>query len=221
MLPLTLDTPKPLQLVGGAPLLRHLMDVFARQGWCEFVLAAGHLGNRVADFVTTLPLSWEVHVIQGGEAASTAERIRGCLPFVDERCIVTYGDGIGDIDLETLVRTHTVHKRLATVTVVPMRSQFGIVRVAKAQRVLSFQQKPVIRNLWINAGFIVLEQAALRRSYMDFEGVLLTELAAEGQLTAHRHLGYWKAVDTVADLEAMNDDIRQGRVPWLTTAASS
>lgn len=215
MLPLTHHTPKPLQIVGDAPLLRHLMNVFAIQGYRTFILATGYLGDRVVRFADDLPSEWRVNVINSGEAASPAERIRACLSIFDGPCVLAYGDGLANIDLSALLATHAEHGRLATVTAVPMQSKFGVVQVGSANRALSFRQKPTFTDLWVNVGFMVLERPALERRFAAVEDDLLPDLTFEQQLTVYRHNGYWRPVDTVDDLAAANADATSGGKPWL------
>ena len=133
---------------------------------------------------------------------------------------MSYSDGLASIEWQQLLRAHLSRRQLATLAVVPMPSQFGVATLGSNDVVSDFQEKPVLRNVWINAGFMVFERAALERDFQELERGLLTALAREGKLGAFRHEGYWRAIDTVTDLEAVNRDARNGARPWLVATTS-
>lgn len=217
--PLTEDVPKPLLPVGDRPVLGHVLGVFARQGHERFVLAAGFRADAVRDYAATLP--WEVEVVDSGEDTGTAERLRRCADRVGERFLATYGDGVGDVDLAALLATHEAHGGLATVTTVPLRSQYGTVEADARGRVTAFREKPLLPEHRVNAGFLVLERPALGvPSGDDLERSLLPALADAGELYVYRHDGFWMSVDTQKDLLEMRR-LAEGEdaAPWLTSPA--
>lgn len=214
--PLTEDVPKPLLPVGDRPVLGHVLEVFARQGHRRFVLAAGFRADAVRAYAATLP--WDVDVVDSGVDTGTAERLRRCAPLVGDRFVATYGDGVGDVDLGALQATHAAHGACATVTTVPLRSPYGTVESDAAGRVTAFREKPLLPEHRVNAGFLVLERAALDLATgADLERELLPALAAAGELYVYRHDGYWMSVDTQKDLLEMRR-LAEGEdaAPWLT-----
>lgn len=212
--PLTAEVPKPLIGVGsaGVPVLRHLLEVYAAQGRTDFVLAGGWHWQALQEYARTLPADWSVEVLDTGEDTGTGERLRRCVP--DGTFLATYGDGLGDVDLDALLATHRAHGRLATVTAVPLRSQYGTLDL-DGDRVTGFREKPVLDGHWVNAGFFALEPGALRdHPGDDLERDVLPALAAAGELSVHRHVGFWRSLDTHKDaleLGALADD----GAPWL------
>ena len=219
--PLTADVPKPLLPVGDQPVLRHLLEVFARQGSTRFVLAAGFRADAVAEFADSLPPEWDVEVVDTGEDTSTGERIRRCRHLLPQRFFATYGDGVGNVDLAALQSRHVAAGGRATVTVVPLRSQYGTLDLDPDDRVLAFHEKPVLPDHWINAGFLVLEQSVFDDwAGEDLERDVLPALAQAGDLYVYRHPGSWMSVDTHKDLLEMQRLAREGEhAPWLSLPA--
>ena len=217
--PLTEDLPKPLLPVGGQPVLGHLLDVYLRQGVRRVVLATGFRADLVEKWAADvdLPEGASISCVDTGEDAGTAERLRGCLADVDGPFFATYGDGLGDVDLTALLARHRDAAAGATVTTVPLPSQYGTLDLDDADRVLGFQEKPVLHDHWINAGFFVFTPAALDADEgPDLERDVLPALAAQGRLAAHRHAGFWRSVDTQKDLVELERLAVQGNPPWLS-----
>src|SRR5437763_830886 len=136
--PHTLDVPKPLLDVAGRPILHHVMDIYGQQGARRFLLAGGYKIDMIRVFADSLPHEWEVKVVDTGEDANTGTRIWRCRDLLTERFFATYGDGLGNVDLRTLVQFHMMNGGLATVTTVPLPSQYGTVTTDEAGRVLEF-----------------------------------------------------------------------------------
>ncbi|MFN2536588.1 MAG: sugar phosphate nucleotidyltransferase [Mycobacteriales bacterium] len=217
--PLTEDLPKPLLPVGDRPVLAHLLDVYLRQGVRRIVLATGFRADLVekwaADF--ELPADASITCIETAADAGTAERLRACRTEVDGTVFATYGDGLGNVDLQALLDRHRTAALTATVTTVPLPSQYGTVDLDEADLVTGFREKPVLPDHWINAGFFVFTDAALDADAgPDLESDVLPALAAQGQLAAHRHGGFWRSVDTQKDLVELERLAGQGDPPWLT-----
>lgn len=219
--PLTADVPKPLLPAGEHPVLRHVLDVFARQGHTRFVLAAGFRADAVAEYAASLPAGWDVTVVDTGLDTGTGERLRRCRRLLPGRFLATYGDGVGNVDLAALLDRHASAGGRATVTVVPLRSQYGTLDLDDVDRVVAFREKPVLPDHWINAGFLVLEQAAFEPwPGDDLERDVLPALAGAGELYVYRHPGSWMSVDTHKDLLEMQRLAREGEsAPWLSLPA--
>lgn len=208
--------PKPLLDVGGKPILRHVMDIFASQGHHEFVLATGYLGERVAEYAAKLPSDWQVRTVDTGPDTGTGARVELCRPYLGDRFMVTYGDGVGDVDLAGLLEYHSATGLLATLTTVPLPSPYGTVDVADDGRVLAFNEKPILGDHWINAGFFVFEESVFARwEGDDLEREVLPALAVVGELSAYRHTGFWSSMDTYKDSLRLTSLCAEGSPPWL------
>ncbi len=210
--------PKPMMPVNGRPILVHLMHIYARQGFRKFVLAAGHRKEMLFDYFDGRFPEWEITILDTGVEADTADRIRACMNYMGERFFATYGDGLGNVDLKALLKFHLEHGGLATVTAVPLRSQYGTLQFDKDGRVASFTEKPVIKDQWINAGFFVFEKAEVGKwASANLESGVLPELASRGQLFTYQHHGFWKSMDTSKDQQEMERLGETGEPPWLAS----
>lgn len=210
--------PKPMMPVNGRPILVHLMHIYARQGFRRFVLAAGHRKEMLLDYFEGRFPEWEIRILDTGVETDTADRIRACMGDVGEQFFATYGDGLGDVDLQALLRFHGEHRGLATVTAVPLRSQYGTLQFDQAGRVLSFSEKPVIKDQWINAGFFVFEKAGVAEwAGANLESGVLPDLAGRGELFTYLHHGFWKSMDTSKDQQEMERLGADGSAPWLSS----
>jgi glucose-1-phosphate cytidylyltransferase len=213
---LTQAMPKVLVEIGGKPILWHIMKTYAHQGFSDFVLALGHLGDEVRRQFQDTGERWSVDAVDtgldtqtGGRIARLADHVRGGSFFA------TYGDGVSDIDLNALLRFHHQHGRVATVTVVRPRLQFGLVEIGAQGEVRDFTEKPMFDG-WINGGFFVFDRRVF--DYLDPESILEREpmrrLAADGQLMAYRHEGFWACMDTYKDSIELNNVWASGEAPW-------
>ena len=214
--PHTETLPKPLLEVAGHPILRRVMEIYAAQGYADFVLAAGYLCERIEAFAKTVPDEWDVTVVDTGEDSNTGERLRRCRDLVGERFMATYGDGLGNIDLDRLVAFHDRSGGVATLTTVPLPSQYGTIHSESDGQVTEFKEKPILRDHWINAGFFVLDQGAFDHWVgEDLEQQVLPGLAAVGRLFAYRHEGFWASMDTYKDALRLSGLCDDGQPPWM------
>jgi glucose-1-phosphate cytidylyltransferase len=217
--PHTLELPKPLLQVGDRPILRHLLEIFARQGFENFVLAAGFRSDMIVEFAEELPSQWAVEVLNTGVDAGTGSRIAGCRPLIGTTFIATYGDGLGAVDLPALLQFHASHAVAATVTTVPLPSPYGTVECTNESRVVRFVEKPKLVDHWINAGFLVIEERAFEHwAGDDLEREVLPSLAAAGELYAYRHNGFWRSMDTYKDALELSALCSEGDGPWLSSS---
>jgi glucose-1-phosphate cytidylyltransferase len=215
----TREIPKPLVEIGGQPILWHVIELYAAQGFASFLLATGYKGELIEHFVaaTKWPEGVRVRCLDTGLDTPTGGRIKRLEGPLDGRDFcATYADGVADIDLSALLSFHGAHGALATMTVVRPELQFGVTELdGEDGRVLGFREKPRSEH-WINGGFFCFQTAAL--DYMQSDSVLerepLERLASEGELRAHRHEGFWECMDTYKDAVALNDLWASGQAPW-------
>jgi glucose-1-phosphate cytidylyltransferase len=214
--------PKPLVEIGGRPILWHVIRIYAEQGFRRFILCTGHKAELIEAFVENdgLPPGLEIECVQTGEDTPTGGRIARVADRLDgERFCVTYADGVADIDLAALLAFHESHDALATMTVVQPELQFGVAELNGDGHVSGFTEKPRYDG-WINGGFFCFEPGAL--DYIGPDSVLerdpLEGLAADGQLRAFRHQGFWDCLDTYKDAVLLNDLWAEGRAPWKVWA---
>jgi glucose-1-phosphate cytidylyltransferase len=218
----TESVPKALVEIGGRPILWHVIGIYAAQGFERFLLATGYLGEMVEEFVAgeAWPGGVEVECVDTGLETPTGGRIaRLGGRLADESFCATYADGVADVDLGALLESHCAGERLATVTVVQPHLQWGVAELGDDDRVEGFVEKPRSEH-WINGGFFCFEPGAL--AYLEETSVLerapLQRLAADGQLSAHRHEGFWDCMDTYKDAVELNDLWASGDAPWPTFA---
>jgi glucose-1-phosphate cytidylyltransferase len=214
----TREIPKPLVEIGGMPIVWHVIQLYAVQGFRRFLLATGYRGSAIERFVGSQ--SWargvSVRCVDTGVETNTGGRLKLLQPqLAEERVCVTYADGLADIDLDALLAFHAAHGALATMTVVRPQLQFGVTELADGDVVAGFHEKPRSEH-WINGGFFCFQTRAL--DYLEPDSVLerapLQRLAAERELRAYRHAGFWDCMDTYKDAVVLNDLWASGEAPW-------
>jgi len=235
----TVSRPKPMVEIGGMPILWHIMKMYAEAGLNEFIIALGYRGEVIKSFFLdycrlrnglTVDLArgdvhvhdghrddWKVHLIDTGLETQVGGRLKRLGDWVsDGTFMMTYGDGVAELDLAEVLAFHRRHGRLATLTAVRPPARFGALELGD-DLVASFAEKPQTGEGWINGGFFVLEPEVL--DYIDgddtvFEHEPLQRLAREGQLAAYRHEGFWQCMDTLRDVRLLNALWDQQRAPW-------
>jgi glucose-1-phosphate cytidylyltransferase len=233
--------PKPLVDIGGRPIVWHIMKLFAHHGFRDFVLCLGYRGNMIKDYFLnyqamnndfTMCLGrcqqvayhgahheedFRVTLAETGLDTMTGGRVRRIAQYVeDDTFLLTYGDGVADVDIRKLLAFHRKHGRLATVTTVSPLSRYGILDVREDGTVSHFTEKPRIEG-WVNAGYFVFNRAVF--DYLDgdecvLEREPLQRLAEEEQLMAYRHQGFFFAMDTYREYKFLNDLWAGGKAPW-------
>jgi glucose-1-phosphate cytidylyltransferase len=234
--------PKPMVEVGGRPLLWHIMKCYAHYGFCDFILCLGYRGQMIKRYFLDYQLlnsdvtfdlasglaeytrpggdAWRVTCADTGDRSMTGARVKRIEPHLGDcdLVLVTYGDGLADIDLANLVEFHRSHGRMATVTGVHAPARFGQL-IADGRWVRQFAEKPADTG-WINGGFFVFDRSVFERLSPDPDCVLehepLERLAGEGELAVYHHEGYWQCADTLRDVELLRGLWDAGRAPWRT-----
>jgi glucose-1-phosphate cytidylyltransferase len=215
----TQEIPKPLVEIGGMPIVWHVIQLYAEQGFRRILLATGYKGELIERFVESRewPSKVLVECIDTGLETQTGGRIKLLAPQLAEQrtFCATYGDGLADVDLDALLAFHAGHGGLATMTVVRPELQFGVTELDSDGLVQGFREKPRSEH-WINGGFFCFEAGVLDyvESDVALERAPLERLAADGQLRAWRHEGFWDCMDTYKDAVALNDLWASGEAPW-------
>ena len=230
--------PKPLVEANGKPLIWHIMQNYSRHGITDFIILSGDKGQQIREYFANFwlhqadltfdlltpnqeihkvrGLPWKVTVIDTGTDTNTGGRIARLKGIVNEDFLLTYGDGVSDIDISSLVKKHMEHDNHVTLTAVQPPARFGALNL-KGNQVTSFQEKPEGDGAWVNGGFFVLSPKIF--DYLDsdtssFEIDALPKVASAGKLGAHKHSGYWQPVDTIRDLQRLEEAIENGALPW-------
>ncbi len=231
--------PKPMVEIGGYPILWHVMKIYSHYGLSDFIVCLGYKGYIIKDYFHNFFLHssdvtfdlrtgtmevhragtepWRVTLIETGSETQTGGRLKRALPFVgnDDFCF-TYGDGVGDIDIPALLAAHRAAGRLATVTATLPPGRFGALRHQDGA-VTGFQEKPEGDGAWINGGFFVLSPRVggyIEGDATVWERAPMERLAAEGELAAYFHHGFWQPMDTLRDKRHLDALWASGRAPW-------
>ena len=217
------EVPKPLVEIGGRPILWHVIQIYAAQGYRRVLLLCGYRGEQIEAFAreTYWPEGVEVRCVDTGDGTPTGGRLwRVREELSSGPFLATYADGVADIDLAALRARHEAAGPLAAVTVVRPQLPFGVAELGEDDRVRGFHEKPQASH-WVNGGFFSLLPGAL--AYLREDSVLerepLERLAADGELAAHRHEGFWACMDTYKDAVALNDLWAGGDAPWAAGLA--
>lgn len=234
--------PKPMIEIGGMPILWHIMKEYACFGHREFIICAGYKQHIIkqwfADyFLNTSDVTfdftrganqltilnhrtepWKVTVVDTGLNTMTGSRIKRIQPYVgNERFLMTYGDGVCDVDMDKLIQFHIQHGRLATLTAVIQDQKKGVLDLGYGNTVRAFREKNAADGAWINAGYMVLEPEVFEYLEPDgcvFEQTPMQRLATDGQLMSYTHRGFWQCMDTIREKELLEKLYAAGKAPW-------
>jgi glucose-1-phosphate cytidylyltransferase len=233
--------PKPMVEIGGKPILWHIMKLYEQHGLNNFTLALGYKGEVIKDYfmnyharssniITHLKSGqieysnpttedWRVSMIDTGKDSQTGGRLLRLKPYLNSQdaFMLTYGDGLSNVDLTELIKFHKSHGRIATVTAVRPPARFGDLNISDSQ-VKHFEEKPQAGEGWINGGFFIFEPAIfdfIQNDLTILEKSPLEKLAEKGELMAFKHPGYWQSMDTLRDKEALQKIWESGSAPWM------
>lgn len=195
------EKPKPMIEVGGKPILWHIMRHYAGYGFTDFIICGGYKWRMIEEWAAR-QTRWNVDVIDTGEITMTGGRLKMIAPLLNDTFLMTYGDGVSDVDLNKLIDKHRKHKKLVTMTTVHHAGRFGVVHIDKDERVTGFLEKA---HDWINGGFFALEPGALDyiESDVPWESDPMLSLVEQRQLVACRHYGFWQCLDTLRDKQLL------------------
>jgi glucose-1-phosphate cytidylyltransferase len=235
----TVIRPKPMVEIGGKPILWHIMKLYSHYGFNDFVICLGFKGYVIKEYFSNYFLHmsdvtfdmrsnsmevhqkyaepWKVTLVDTGADSMTGGRVRRVAPYLDGTFMLTYGDGVADVDINSLLEFHRRHGKAATVTSTQPSGRFGALNLDPAGNVSSFQEKPAGDGAWINGGFFVLEPSILERIAGDgtvFEKEPLEGLARDQQLVAYKHSGFWQPMDTLRDKILLEELWSSGKAPW-------
>tara|TARA_A100001037_G_C15138893_1_gene632629 strand:- start:999 stop:1763 length:765 start_codon:yes stop_codon:yes gene_type:complete len=232
--------PKPMVEIGGKPILLHIMSIYSRFGFKNFVIACGYMGHVIKEYFNELHivqsdytidlttgeknilqpqnLDWTVSLFDTGLDTMTGGRVRRLSEQLsDETFLLTYGDGVADINIDELLSFHRSHGRLATVTAVRPPARFGSLDL-DGNKVRTFGEKLPDSESWINGGFFVFEPGVfeyIAGDEISLEREPLAALASDGELMAYRHEGFWQPMDTLRDRKYLNELLETGDAPWI------
>lgn len=233
--------PKPMIEIGGKPILWHIMKIYAAYGHTEFVICLGYKGGMIKEYFANYFLhnaditvdlsnnSLEVHnnnsepfkisLIDTGLDTMTAGRLKCVLPYVgNETFMLTYGDGVCNVDIDELVKFHKAHGKICTMTAIQATSRFGVIKMQENGAIDSFEEKPEDSGTWINGGFFVVEPSIAKYLKDDADDMMwerqpMNDLAHDGQISAFRHHDFWKCMDTLRDKEEL-ESLWQNKPSW-------
>jgi glucose-1-phosphate cytidylyltransferase len=231
--------PKPLVEAGGKPLIWHIMQNYAQYGFTDFIILVGYKGDQIRNYFANFwinqsdvtfdlsspnfnihkvrSLPWKVSVIETGIDTSTGSRLSKIANLVDEDFMLTYGDGVSDVDINQLLKIYKENSSLVTLTAVQPPARFGALNLVD-KVVKSFEEKPSGDGSWVNGGFFVMNKKIFHHistSDCSLESDVLPTIALSGRLTAYKHKGFWQPVDTVRDLFRLEQEVSAGKLPWL------
>ena len=234
----TVVRPKPMVEVGGHPMLWHIMKIYSHHGINDFVVCLGYKGYMIKEYFAnyhlhmsdvTFDLStgtaeihqntaepWRVTLVDTGEHSMTGGRIKRIQNYIDDTFCLTYGDGVSDVDITSLVEFHKKQKTYATVTAVQPPGRYGAIDI-HGDRVMSFKEKPSGDGGWVNGGFFVLEPEIFNYIAGDFipwEADPLENISREGQLAVYKHHGFWQSMDTLRDKNYLESLWSSNKAPW-------
>jgi len=231
--------PKPMVEIGGFPILWHIMKLYSSQGFNEFVILLGYKGYVIKEYFSNYFLHqsdvtfdfklntheihnnktepWKVTLLDTGLNTLTGGRIKRAADFIGDTFLLTYGDGLSDIDIKASVDFHLQHKKLLTMTAVQPAGRYGALKITENSSITSFKEKPKGDSSWINGGFFVCNKSILDYIEGDsttFEQEPLMNIANSMELMAYKHTGFWECMDTLRDKNHLEDLWNSNNAPW-------
>jgi len=216
--------PKPMVRIGNLPILHHIMNYYAGFGHTDFVIALGYKAEIIKHYFADLnETNWNISLVDTGLETATGGRIKRLESLLDDEFMLTYGDGLSNIDLDKLIEHHKKYNKIATVTAVRPPARFGAIQI-NAGIVTKFAEKDPQDQGWINGGFFCLNKkicSFIQDSQTSFEGEPLNSLVAIRELTAFEHFGWWQPMDTLREKRVLESMWQAGEAPWLNSSHDS
>ena len=213
----TKTIPKPMIKISKKPILVHIMDHFAKYGFKDFYIALGYKGNVVKKYFKNKHKNWNINLIDTGKNTMTGGRLKRLKKYVgNETFMMTYGDGLCNLNLKQLLKFHKRNKRLVTITAVRPPARFGALKL-KGNHVSYFKEKSKVDEGWINGGFFVMESEflnSIKNDNMYLEREPLEQMARKSQLVAFKHKGFWQCMDTKRDRDKLNKILNSKKIKF-------
>ena len=213
--------PKPLVSIGNKPIIQHIMDIYSFYGLYDFIILLGYKGELIEEHFSKLTYNrkWNIQFLNTGLNTDTGGRIKRAAPYIENKpFMLTYGDGLSDINVNDLIQFHNNHNGLITMTSVQLASRFGILEIGDDGKVLEFKEKPKENEAWINGGFFMCDPKVIDYINNDstvFEKEPLSTISREGKLYTFKHRGFWKCMDTLRDKRELEKLASSGNPPWI------
>ncbi|MBF0231407.1 MAG: glucose-1-phosphate cytidylyltransferase [Desulfamplus sp.] len=232
--------PKPMVEIGGHPILWHIMNIYAHYGYKEFVIALGYKGYSIKEyflnhhamnsnfsidlfdgkmkFFDKSCYDWKVTLVDTGELTMTGGRLKRLTPFLENQpFMLTYGDGVSNVNIRKLVEFHESHGKLMTITAVHPKAHYGELEIEN-NAVLAFKEKPQFKQSWVNGGFMVIQPNCLK--YLENDETILErepmeKFVEDAEMAAYQHNGFWQCMDTLRDMKYLNELWSTGKAPWM------
>ena len=236
----TESIPKPMVPIGGRPIIWHIMNSYAKYNYKDFILALGYKSDYIKDYFTTIHkrlsdfsinlgngkiniingpvLDWDISLIDTGLNSNTGGRLKRLENFLyNDRFMVTYGDGLSNINIKKLLDFHTNHGKIATISAVRPSARFGELQIAENDNVISFKEKPQLEKGWINGGFMIFQPEIFK--YLNGDDCILEKeplenLSKDGELVSYKHEGFWQCMDTKRDRDHL-ESLCNNSPPWI------
>tara|TARA_B100001123_G_scaffold445959_2_gene598937 strand:- start:672 stop:1370 length:699 start_codon:yes stop_codon:yes gene_type:complete len=210
--------PKPMVPIGEKPIIHHIMQFYSNYGHKDFYIALGYKGEVIKNYFKKINNDWNINLIDTGPNSMTGGRVKRMEKFVcDETFMLTYGDGLSDININELISFHKKHKKMITVSAVRPPARFGALKL-KEEKVVSFKEKSQLQESWINGGFFVIEPSFLKLIKND-ETVLekepLENAVLKNEIVAFKHEGFWQCMDHKLDKDLLDEICKKGNPPWI------
>ncbi len=234
--------PKPMVEIGGKPILWHIMNIYSQQGFNDFIIMLGYKGYVIKEYfanyflhqsdisidlkknklevLNTHSEPWKVTLIDTGLNSMTGHRVKRIEKYIEgDQFLLTYGDGLSDVDLNALIDFHNKQKSIVTLTAVQPQGRFGSLNINENNTIVDFNEKPKGDNMWVNGGFFISDMDVFDHINDDplcnWEDDVLTPLAKENLLSAYKHDGFWQCMDTLREKKLLNNMVLENNTPWL------
>ena len=216
----TINKPKPMVEIGGKPIIWHIMKTYAHSGYNDFIILIGYKGEFIKKYFKDIKEpNWSVKLLETGEGTTKAQRIKKAEKYIlGDHFFVGYGDDVSDISPKKVLETHKKSGKIATLTAIPLISDFGIVEINEKKEVKRFREKSRIDNYWINGGYFCFSKEIFKylgSSKEELEDDVFKRLAIEEKIGAYIHNGFWKCMNTYKDKLELDLLIKQNKAPWI------